>query len=276
MAQKLEEMMYCTIVCVWGLWGGFRQDGSAGNCLQNLFAGPWLNGVYQAGATAIVVQRYCCSISHSPFNNGIFPLHFSTVFARASLSPIHPPDCPQMQKNPFSLILSGFFGNINNWMHNISRARVTDLLFHLRTPQHACVLLVLPFPSGGFVQCKEHELGALVNVPREKINFSWMSHVCFKRQGGGGKPINKRNPDVPQNNGGSYEIILFIIRKEEGWRENRLVNHLSSFYKLATFSWTDLKPSSRFIPPSDLLPLIFSPLLVSFGIAQPFLPVSLP
>lgn len=92
----------CACLCVTGggRWGNCRKDRSVGNCLRSMCVGPWLNKVYQAGALAIVVQRYCCSISHSTPNNGIFPLQFAIAVGGAKLYPIHPPDCPRMQK-PF-------------------------------------------------------------------------------------------------------------------------------------------------------------------------------
>jgi len=69
--------------------------------------------------------------------------------------------------------------------------------------------------------------------------------------------------------GGKEEFKL--IGRVRGGDQNLQDSFLYIFLKIGdSCSW------GGFIPPSDLLPLIFSPLLMSFGIAQPFLPVSLP
>ena len=177
--------------------------------------GLWLNRVYRGGTPAIVAPRYCRSISHSPHNNGIFPTHFPTVGGGENVSPIHPPDCPRMQKTLLALFCLAPSGKINNWKHYVLK---TDLSL---TSEHLSMYVSPPLPSPRsplppslapswgldwvFVQCRGLELRALVNAPWEKINFSWMSPWCFKRRAGAGglvcphQPINKRNTDVPQD-----------------------------------------------------------------------------
>lgn len=103
-ASSENVLYYCVCACMrvtgggwWGIAGRIAVQAIVSKvCVSAL----WLNRVYQAGAMAIVVQHHCCSISHSPLNNGIFPLRFAIAVAGANLNLIHPPDSPWMQK-PF-------------------------------------------------------------------------------------------------------------------------------------------------------------------------------
>lgn len=142
--------------------------------------GPWLNSVYQAGTLAIVVQRYCCSISHSSLNNGIFPLHFAVAVAGAKLNPIHPPDSPQMQKPFLALFCLAPLGKLISESIMLSeQARLIYCLTSEHLSMHISLLpctltlctLHSPFlpPLWGlylvFAQYRELELRALVNAP---------------------------------------------------------------------------------------------------------------
>lgn len=184
----------------------------ASNCLRSMCAGPWLNRVYKAASWRLSCSTIVVPFLIPSFNKEIFPQHFTTAVRGASVSSIHPANCPPNAKTAFSSILFGSFRKINNWKHTVLRASQTDSMFHLRTPRYVSLTprARLPQPSWGldlvFVQYRGLELRALVNAPPEEINFSWMSPWCFERQPGAARvvglqqPIKKRNNDVPQDN----------------------------------------------------------------------------
>ncbi len=148
---------------------------NADNCQQSLCVGPWLNRVDRAGAQRLL----CCTIVpyliplltiESPF-----PILSQWLEEPIHLTSIHltEPEC----KNPFSCILIGPFGKINNWKHNVLRAGDTDLMRHLRTPSRAHVFLTfLPkLPSSSL-------MGPRLNVCTMQRAWTQSSGKCSQRK----------------------------------------------------------------------------------------------